>query len=106
MSEAREPEPNVSVIIPTYNRAEDLPRAVASVLEQTRPVLEIIIADNGRKATPRAGVRCWKGDGLGSHSLHRCCHQTPRAKPLTLGRLLLRRASISVPPCDGTSVRC
>ena len=47
MSEAREPEPNVSVIIPTYNRAEDLPRAVASVLDQTRPVLEIIIVDDG-----------------------------------------------------------
>jgi glycosyltransferase involved in cell wall biosynthesis len=47
MSEARGTEANVSVIIPTYNRAEDLPRAVASVLEQTRPVLEIIIVDDG-----------------------------------------------------------
>jgi glycosyltransferase involved in cell wall biosynthesis len=47
MSEARGTEANVSVIIPTYNRAEDLPRAVASVMEQTRPVREIIVVDDG-----------------------------------------------------------
>lgn len=36
----------ISVIIPTYNRAHCIKRAVESVLEQTYPVQEIIIADD------------------------------------------------------------
>ncbi len=37
----------VSVIIPTYNRWHTLPRAIESVLNQTRPVDEIVIVDDG-----------------------------------------------------------
>ena len=37
----------VSVIIPTYNRAAYLGRAITSVLKQSYPVNEIIIIDNG-----------------------------------------------------------
>lgn len=37
----------VSVIIPTYNRAATLPRAIKSALSQTLPVHEIIICDDG-----------------------------------------------------------
>ena len=47
MSEAKGTMPKVSGTIPAYNRTEVLPRAVASVMEQTRPVLEIIIVDDG-----------------------------------------------------------
>lgn len=38
---------NISVIIPTYNRAHLLARAIESVLTQTFPVQEIIVVDDG-----------------------------------------------------------
>jgi len=37
----------VSVILPTYNRAKLLPRAISSVLDQTYPYWELIIWDDG-----------------------------------------------------------
>ena len=38
-------EPEISVIVPTYNRAELLRRAVQSVLKQDSCDIEIIISD-------------------------------------------------------------
>ncbi|MCG7921948.1 MAG: glycosyltransferase [Candidatus Thiodiazotropha lotti] len=38
---------SVSVIIPTYNRASTLPRALDSVFAQTHPPLEVIVIDDG-----------------------------------------------------------
>ncbi|MCG7900408.1 MAG: glycosyltransferase [Candidatus Thiodiazotropha weberae] len=38
---------SVSVIIPTYNRASTLPRALDSVFAQTQPLLEVIVIDDG-----------------------------------------------------------
>jgi glycosyltransferase involved in cell wall biosynthesis len=40
-------EPKVSVVIPTYNRAEVLKRVIQSVLAQTLPVHQIIVVDDG-----------------------------------------------------------
>lgn len=37
----------ISVVIPTWNRASTLGRAVDSVLTQTRPVHEVIVVDDG-----------------------------------------------------------
>ena len=41
---------NISVIIPTHNRADVLPRALDSVLAQTLAPLEIILVDDGSVA--------------------------------------------------------
>jgi ubiquinone/menaquinone biosynthesis C-methylase UbiE len=39
-------KPAISVVIPTYNRAPYLPRAIQSILSQTQPVDEILIVDD------------------------------------------------------------
>lgn len=39
--------PTISVIIPTYNHAETLPRAIDSVLAQTFEAFELLIVDDG-----------------------------------------------------------
>jgi glycosyltransferase involved in cell wall biosynthesis len=39
--------PKISVVIPTYNRAEKVPKTIESVLSQTFSDLEIIVVDDG-----------------------------------------------------------
>lgn len=39
--------PKVSVVVPTYNRADTLPRTIRSVLKQTVKNLELLIVDDG-----------------------------------------------------------
>jgi len=46
----------VSVIIPTYNRPGYLAQAVHSVLQQTHPVFEVLIVDDGSAVIHRARI--------------------------------------------------
>jgi len=52
-----DPMPTVSVIIPTYNRAELVSRAIQSALDQTHPPLEIIVVDDGSTDDTKETVR-------------------------------------------------
>jgi len=46
-------EPRVTVLLPTYNRASRLGRAIESVLAQTRADLELLISDNASEDETR-----------------------------------------------------
>lgn len=52
-SDMSDPSIQISVVIPTYNRADLLPKAIQSALDQTVRDLELIIVDDG--STDRTG---------------------------------------------------
>ncbi len=64
----------VSIIIPTYNRAHCLGRAVESALAQTHADVEVIIVDDGSTDGTRALVH----DAYGRDSRVRYFHQDNR----------------------------
>ncbi len=55
-----ENEPLVSVIIPTYNRAEYLQQAIASAINQTYQNIEIIVSDNCSPENPQEIIEAFK----------------------------------------------
>lgn len=65
--------PLVSVVVPTYNRAETLPRAIDSALAQTVDDLEIVVVDDG--STDRTQEIL---EGYGTDRLRTITHETNR----------------------------
>ena len=50
-------EPLISVVLPTYNRAEQVKQAVLSVLNQTEKALEVIVVDDGSADGTQAALQ-------------------------------------------------
>ncbi len=56
-------QPTISVIIPTYNYAYLISKAIDSVLAQTRPPLEIVIIDDGSEDDTKAVISRYENNG-------------------------------------------
>lgn len=54
----------VSVVIPTYNRADVLPRAIESVINQTYNDYEIIVVDDGSKDKTQKIMESYESDKI------------------------------------------
>lgn len=54
--------PLVSIVTPTYNRADFLPAAISSVLAQTYEDFELIVVDDGSEDDTRAVLEPFLGD--------------------------------------------
>lgn len=78
------PTPLFSIIVPTYNRARLLDRALASVLAQQEPSWELLIADDGSTDGTWASLCNWmrRDDRL------RCWRHTHRGQAASRNALL------------------
>ena len=54
-------KPSISAVIPAYNRAHCIGRAIASILTQTRPVSEIVIVDDGSTDDLESALKPFSG---------------------------------------------
>jgi len=67
-------KPLVSIILPTYNRAHILWRALQSVLAQTEPRWELIVVDDGSTDyTHRLSEKFHVFDPMGNSAISACC---------------------------------
>src|SRR5262245_7829489 len=51
--------PAVRIVLPTYNRAALLPRAIRSVLRQTYSDFELIVVDDGSEDATADAIQCF-----------------------------------------------
>lgn len=81
---------NVSVVIPTYNRADLLGKAIDSVLAQTYPDFELIVADDGSTDHTAALVQRYLEPTHPFHHRIRYFYQTNQGKSVALNNALLK----------------
>lgn len=67
MAERRSRDPRVSVVVPTHQRADVLPRALASVLAQSLRSFEVIVVDDASSDATPAVVREHDDDRIRYH---------------------------------------
>lgn len=56
--------PDISVVIPTYNRAHTIKRCLDSVLNQSIPPKEVVVVDDGSSDDTRAAVDAFNDDRI------------------------------------------
>ena len=82
------PNPTVSVLIPTFNREAVLRRTVVSVLNQTLPVAEVIIADDGSVDDTRQLIEKLAEESPDYRSRLRYFYQPNQGKSIALNTAL------------------
>ncbi len=73
--------PTVSVVIPTYNRPDLIPRAVRSVLAQTFQDFEIVVVDDGTEQRAEEAVKA-----LGDSRVRYIAHEKSLGAPVARNR--------------------
>ena len=59
-------KPSISVVVPTWNRADLLPATLASILKQDSPPSEVIVVDDGSEDNTAALLEEYKSKGIRS----------------------------------------
>lgn len=86
----------VTCVMPTYNRADLLMEALQSILDQTRPVAEIIVWDDGSVDGTAAAVKALAR----RHSVIRYFHGANGGKSRVINRALIEARGEAVWICD------
>jgi glycosyltransferase involved in cell wall biosynthesis len=102
----------VSIILPTYNRAELIKRCVNSVLNQTYGNWELIISDDGSEdETPAVAEECTKLDSRIKAIINKVNHGTPSNRNIGLSQskgdlvFFIEDDLILLPDCVETLVK-